>query len=213
MVAGWLWRVCGILLTQQRLMEWFVWEGTLKSPNPLPSEGPAGRGALVAKQGWDRSGNVCAWILAFEVPHCRGVQRDHIHSLIFWLIQKATGQSTGTEQSSAVEERLHLCGHVSHLLLQTRVSSPSVPWQHSPLLKPDTSALRQARSNSSWAHIYSQGQGQCVSQSWHDTGCAYQPISLMFFLKSKQKVKTHQRTLDNSKSPDITDLPMMLKKK
>lgn len=165
--------------------------------------------------GWDRGGNVCAGILAFEMPHCRSVQRDHIHSLIIWLIQKARGQSTAQRNAGlcAVQEWLHFCGHSSHPLLQRGMSLPSAPRQHSPLLKPDTSALRQAGNNSSWAHICTQGWEQCVPQSWHDTGFAYQPVSLMFFLKSKQKVKTHQRTLGNSKYPDILDLSMILKKK
>lgn len=139
-------------------------------------------------------------------------ERSHSVSFDGYGRQQAKAQAQRNQVLCALEESLHLCRPVSHPLLQTRVSSPSVPWRHIPLLKPDTSTLRQSGNNSSWAHMYTEGWEQCVSQSWHDTGFAYQPISLMFFLKSKQKVKICQRAPDNSTSPDIIDLPKILRK-
>lgn len=52
--------------------------------------------------GWDRGGNVCAGILAFEMPHCRSVQRSHPFS--YHLIN-----TEGKRPKHSTEECRALC--------------------------------------------------------------------------------------------------------
>lgn len=145
--------------------------------------------------------------------------RERVQPLIFWLTQKSTSHSTGTEELSALyfREVTSSLRRVSQPLLQTQVLPPSVPGQHIPLLKPDMNILRKAGNNSYWAHTLHSGiRTICVTVT--ELTCLqafpHQPISLTFFLKSKHKVASHQKPLDNLKSQDIinyiTPLPQIL---